>query len=87
MFANHSTTGTAYAASGLGLSRSMEYSRRGYAAGKAPATTKIVSPLLIHTYTYIYVYIYEFRTHSAEQAPLWGSLVTCVVYCLRVRQC
>ena len=21
------------------------------------------------------------RTHSAEQAPLWGSLVTCVVYC------
>jgi len=27
------------------------------------------------------------RTHSAEQAPLWGSLVTCVVYCLRVRQC
>ena len=27
------------------------------------------------------------RTHSAQQAPLWGSLVTCVVYCLRVRQC
>ena len=27
------------------------------------------------------------RTHSAEQAPLWGSLVTCVVYCVRVRQC
>jgi len=24
------------------------------------------------------------RTHSAQQAPLWGSLVTCVVYCLRV---
>ena len=22
-----------------------------------------------------------------SQAPLWGSLVTCVVYCLRVRQC
>ena len=22
-----------------------------------------------------------------EQAPLWGSLVTCIVYCLRVRQC
>ena len=27
------------------------------------------------------------RTHSAWQTPLWGSLVTCVVYCLRVRQC
>ena len=27
------------------------------------------------------------RTHSAGQAPLWSSLVTCVVYCLRVRQC
>jgi len=27
------------------------------------------------------------RTHSAWQAPLWGSLVTCVVCCLRVRQC
>jgi len=27
------------------------------------------------------------RTHFAKQAPLWGSLVTCVVYCLRVRQC
>jgi len=25
------------------------------------------------------------RTHSAEQAPLWGSLVTCVVNGLRVR--
>jgi len=24
------------------------------------------------------------RTHSASQAPLWGSLVTCVEYCLRV---
>ena len=27
------------------------------------------------------------RTHSALQAPLWGSLVTCIVYCLRVCQC
>jgi len=27
------------------------------------------------------------RTHSAYQAPLWSSLVTCVVYRLRVRQC
>ena len=27
------------------------------------------------------------RTHSAEQAPLWGCLVTCVVYRLHVRQC
>jgi len=27
------------------------------------------------------------RKHSAYQAPLWGSLVSCVVYCLRVRQC
>ena len=27
------------------------------------------------------------RTHSAYQAPLWGSLVTDVEYCLRVRQC
>ena len=27
------------------------------------------------------------RTHSAQQAPLWGSPVTCVVFCLRVRQC
>jgi len=26
------------------------------------------------------------RTHSALQALLWGSLVTCVEYCLRVRQ-
>ena len=24
------------------------------------------------------------RTHSAWQAPLWGSLVTCAEYCLRV---
>jgi len=27
------------------------------------------------------------RTHSAQQAPLWGSQVTCGVYCLRERQC
>jgi len=26
------------------------------------------------------------RTYSTWQAPLWGSLVTCVMYCLRVRQ-
>jgi len=26
-------------------------------------------------------------THSASQASLWSSLVTCVVYCLRTRQC
>jgi len=27
------------------------------------------------------------RTHFAQQALLWDSLVTCAVYCLRVRQC
>jgi len=28
------------------------------------------------------------RTQSAQQAPLWGSLVDCIEYCLRVRgQC
>jgi len=27
------------------------------------------------------------RTHSAQQAPLWGSLVASVEYCVRVRQC
>ena len=27
------------------------------------------------------------RTHSALQALLWVSLVTCVEYCLRMRQC
>jgi len=26
------------------------------------------------------------RTHFAQQAPLWGSLVTCAEYYLRVRQ-
>jgi len=27
------------------------------------------------------------RTHSAQQAPLWGTLITCVEYCLCVCQC
>ena len=35
---------------------------------------------------YMYVPKGSLRTYSAKQAPLCGSLVTCVKYCLRVRQ-
>ena len=50
-------------------------------------TFKGCSGLLTHMREFSDVIKGALRTRSAQQAPLWGSLLTCVVYCLRVRQC
>jgi len=63
-----------------------------YDAESIPARSRF--PIYIHLSIYMRMRLAvrsvpkdALRTHSTWQAPLWGSLVTCEVHCLRVRQC